>query len=211
MLLKILLIILGLIAVWQGVIRLGRRILHSPCPSWLGFILDTDYRRKLQKPSKIIERSGIKKGMKVLEIGCGSGAFTTFVAREVSKEGKVYALDIQPKMLEQLRKKLAKNEHKDIKNIEIIEANAQKLPFEDNSMDLVYMVTVLPEIPNQHEALLETKRVLRPGGILAVTEFMVDPDYPLMKTVVKQGEKAGFVMEEKSGNMWHYTVRFKKP
>jgi len=54
-----------------------------------------------------------------------------------------------------------------------------KLPFDDNSFDVVYTVTVLQELPDKNRALKEMKRVLKPGGILAVTEFLPDPDYPL--------------------------------
>ena len=211
MITKILLIIFGLFAAWQIIIRVGRKFFHFPAPAFIGRILDSNCRRKLQPPDKIIERSGIKHGMKVLEIGCGSGALTTFVARALRNGGKVYALDIQPAMLKQIEKKLTKPEDQDIKNIELIQASAYNLPFENNFLDLVYMITVLPEIPDRQKALAEIKRVLKPEGILAVTEFLPDPDYPLISTTIKQGKKAGFILDETAGNIWNYTVRFKKP
>lgn len=77
--------------------------------------------------------------MQVLEVGCGSGAFTTFVARAVSEKGKVYALDIEPKMLKQLENKLIKPENQGIKNVEIINKSAYELPLNDSSLDLVYI------------------------------------------------------------------------
>ena len=211
MITKILLIIFGLFAIWQIIIRVGRKLFHFPAPAFIGSLLDSNYRRKLQPPDKIIKRSGIEPGMKVLEIGCGSGAFTTFVARALGNGGKVYALDIQPAMLKQLEKKLAKPGNQDIKNIKLIQASAYNLPFENNSLDLVYIITVLQEIPDRQKALAEIKRVLKPEGILAVTEFLPDPDYPFISTVVKQGVGAGFVLDKISGNVWNYTVRFKKP
>ncbi len=211
MITKILLIIFGLFAIWQIIIRVGRKLFHFPAPAFIGSLLDSNYRRKLQPPDKIIKRSGIEPGMKVLEIGCGSGAFTTFVARALGNGGKVYALDIQPAMLKQLEKKLAKPGNQDIKNIKLIQASAYNLPLENNSLDLVYMITVLQEIPDRQKALAEIKRVLKPEGILAVTEFLPDPDYPFISTVVKQGVGAGFVLDKISGNVWNYTVRFKKP
>ena len=148
--------------------------------------------------------------MQVLEVGCGSGAFTTFVARAIGEKGKVYALDIQEKMLEQLKNKLLKPDNRDIKNIEMINKSAYELPFENNSIDLVYMVTVLPEIPDRNRALLEIKRVLKPGGILAITELLPDPDYPLKSTTIRLGREAGFSLDKALGNFWNYTVRFKK-
>lgn len=211
MTIRILLIFFGLFAAWQIIIRVGRKLFHFPAPAFIGRFLDSNYRRKLQPPDKIIKRSGIEPGMKVLEIGCGSGAFTTFVARALGNGGKVYALDIQPAMLKQLEKKLAKPGNQEIKNIKLIQASAYNLPLENNSLDLVYMITVLQEIPDRQKALAEIKRVLKPEGILAATEFLLDPDYPFISTVVKQGEGAGFVLDKISGNLWNYTVRFKKP
>ncbi|MBM4446570.1 MAG: methyltransferase domain-containing protein [Chloroflexi bacterium] len=165
----------------------------------------------MQPPAQLIERSGVKREMQVLDLGCGSGAFTPFIARTVGEKGKVYALDIQADMLKQLERKLSKPENKDIKNIKLIEGNAYELPFEDNSLDLVNMVTVLQEIPDRSRALQEVKRVLKRGGFFAVTELFPDPDYPWKSTTIKLGNGAGFVVDKVSGNFFNYTVRFKKP
>lgn len=208
--LQTVLIIIGIIIGWLILTRIARRIFQFPAPAFIGYFLDSNYRRRIQPPTQIIERSGIKKGDRVLEIGCGSGAYTTFVAREVGKEGIVEALDIQPAMLAQLKKKLAKPENSDIQNIRLHESSAYQLPFEEGSIDLVYMITVLPEIPDQAKVLAEVRRVLKVNGILAVTEFFPDPDYPLSSTTSRKGEKAGFDVEGIFGNLWTYTVRFRK-
>ena len=209
--LKIIGIVLGAFLLYQVLIRIIRKSYHFPAPAFIGRFLDSNIRRRLQPPGKIITRSGIKQGMTVLDLGFGSGAFTTFVARAVGGQGKVYAVDIQPKMLQQLEHKLAKAENQDVKNIELKQASAYDLPFEENSIDLVYMVTVLQEIPNRGRALREIKRVLKPGGILAVTEFLPDPDYPLSSTTIKICQREGFVHDGNLGNLWNYTVRLKKP
>ena len=210
--LKIILIILGsivgILIFYQITIRIVRKFVHFPAPAFIGRFLDSDRRRKIQSPDAIIKRSGIKSRMKILEIGCGSGAFTTFIARVVGSNGKVYALDIQSGMLEQLKNKLSKPENKDINNIVLKLASAYDLPFSDNSLDLVYMVSVFQEIPDTTKALEEIKRVLKPGGILAISEFFVDPDYPLRSTTIKQGEQGGFKFDGVFGNFWNYTVRF---
>jgi ubiquinone/menaquinone biosynthesis C-methylase UbiE len=208
---KIILYIIGIFLVWQIIFRLIRKTIPFPAPAFIGIFLDSDYRRKLQPPVGIIEGSGIKTGQRVLEIGCGSGGFTTFVARAVGPTGQVEALDIQPAMLSQLEKKLALPENKDIQNITLHQASAYELPFEDEVLDLVYLITVLPEIPDQSRALEEIRRVLKPGGILAVSELLIDPDYPLKETTARRCEKAGFQLEEFYGNFWTYTVRLSKP
>jgi ubiquinone/menaquinone biosynthesis C-methylase UbiE len=207
----ILLVIFYFCVGWLIGFRLFRKIFHFPAPAFMGPLFDSALRKKIHPPELIVRRSGIKEGMHVLEIGCGSGAITTCAARTVGQKGKVYALDIQEKMLVQLKRKLARPENQDIRNVEAIKSSAYELPFDDNSLDLVYMVTVLPEVPDKQRALQGVKRVLRTDGTLAVTELLIDPDYPLQSTTITWGKRAGFVIENISGNIWNYTVRFKKP
>jgi len=208
---KVILIILGVLIFCLILFRVYRKLHHAPAPSFLGRFLDSDWRRWFQPADKLIQRSGIRPGMTVVDLGCGSGAYTTFAARAVGAGGKVYGVDIQPAMLRQLERKLSKPENKDIANVELRQASAYELPFEDESIDLVYLVTVLMEIPDKGKALREIRRVLRPGGILSITEFLPDPDYPLPSTVIKLCRGEGFVLEDKQGNLWNYTTRFKKP
>lgn len=214
MALKIFLIIIIVIVafpvLWLTLVKLFKKLVRFPAPAFIGRFLDSNYRRKIQPPEQLIQRNGIKEGMTVLDLGCGSGAFTTFVARAAGEKGKVYALDIQANMLKQLENKLTKPENQDIKNIKLIQSSAYELPFDDNYLDAVYMVAVLQEIPDRSRALQQVKRVLKPGGVLAVTELFPDPDYPWKSTTIKLGTRAGFVTDEVSGNLWNYTIRFKK-
>lgn len=208
---KITLIVSGVILLYLALFRLVRKFYHFPAPAFIGRLLDSDFRRWLQPPDKIIERSGIKPGMTVMELGCGSGAFTTFIGKVVGESGKVYAVDIQLAMLRQLERKLSKAGNQDIRNIELRQAGAYDLPFEDESLDLAYMVTVLQEIPDRVRALREIRRVLKADGILAVTEFLPDPDYALRSTTIKICQREGFILDDSLGNLWTYTVRFRKP
>ncbi len=196
---------------YQVVSRLIRKSFHFPAPAFIGRFLDSPFRKVLQSPEKLIKRSGIGRNMIVLEIGCGSGAFITVAAREAGPAGKIYALDVQENMLKQLKRKLNRKEYQDIDNVEPVRADAYQLPFKKDFFDLVYLVTVLPEIPDQMRALKEIDRVLKPNGILSVSEFMLDPDYPFKLTTIKILSAAGFRFEESSGNSWSYTVRFRKP
>ena len=207
----VILCILAFPILWLTLAKLVRKMYHFPAPAFIGRLLDSGYRRRIQPPEQLIERSGIKRGMHVLDLGCGSGAFTPFIARTVGEKGKVYALDIQADMLKQLENKLSRPENRDIKNIKLIEGNAYELPFEDESLDVVNMVTVLQEIPDRNRALREVRRVLKRGGLFAVTELFPDPDYPWKSTTIKLGSGAGFVVDKVSGNFFNYTVRFEKP
>ena len=216
MILKIILIILGIIVgylIFMVVIgvRILRRFVHFPAPFFVGYFLDSNFRRRLQPPDKLIKRSGLSPNMTILEIGCGSGAYTTLIARSVGEQGRVYALDIQSTMLKQFRNKLDTEENKDIHNVAPIHGNAYELPFENHAIDLVCMITVLQEIPDRLKALKEVMRVLKPKGILAVTEFLPDPDYPLKKTTKRIVTSAGFSIDKENGDLWNYTIRFKVP
>ena len=213
MVLDIVLIVLGCILAyllfWVIIgARILRKFVHFPAPPFVAYFLDSRLRRKMQPPDKLIKRSGITKNMTVLEIGCGSGAYTTYIGREVGDKGIVYGLDIQPKMLQQLQIKLDKIENKDITNIKTILGNAYELPFEDHIIDLVCMITVLQEIPDKTRALKEARRVLRSNGILAVTELLVDPDYPWKKTTIRMVTSTGFRLQQVHGNALNYTITF---
>ena len=206
--LRIALRILGILILYRIAAGIVRKMFRFPAPAFIGTFLDSDFRRAFQPPGPLVERSGIREGMTVLEVGCGSGAYTTYVARAVGPEGRVCALDIQAAMLRQLKEKLGKPAYQDIQNVELYERSAYDLPFDDETFDVVYMITVLPEIPDPGRALAEARRVLKAGGKLAVSEFLPDPDYPLQSTTVKVGQAAEFTVDAVLGNFWTYTVRF---
>lgn len=206
--LRVLVGMLKSLVLYQIAIRIVRKLWHFPAPAFIGRFLDSDLRRKMQPPGPIIEQSGIRPGIKVLEIGCGSGGYTTFVARAVGPEGEICALDIQPEMLEQLAYKLAQPEYSDITNVTLYEQSAYDLPFDDGTFDVVYMVTVLFEIPDRQRALAEVKRVLKPDGKFSSSEFLFDPDYPLLITTIKAAQSAGFRVDHVGGSFWAYTARF---
>ena len=212
LILKIVLILTaGIIFFLQILPRVVSKLVRFPAPAHIGPFLDSAVRKLMQSPAKVIERSGLRKGMTVLDLGCGSGAYTTPAARALGPRGKVYSLDIQEKMLLQLKRKLLRPKNANIRNCALIRASAYELPLRSQSIDLCMMVTVLQEIPDRKRALAEIRRVLKPGGTLAVTEFFIDPDYPLKSTTTRLVEGEGFVLEECLGHFWNYTVRFKKP
>ena len=173
-------------------------------------VLDSRLRMIIQPPETILKRSGISSGMRLLDVGCGSGPYTIFMARAVGKDGLVYALDIQKDMLAKLEDKLALPQNKDIINVHPILADAANLPLEDNSLDLALIVSVTREFPDGHKVFKDIKRVLKPNGLLAVSEILIDMDYITRSEMSKLGVAAGFEIAETKGNLWSYTMKFKK-
>jgi ubiquinone/menaquinone biosynthesis C-methylase UbiE len=145
--------------------------------------------------------------MRVLEIGPGSGTFTVEAAKHVGQLGMVFAIDIEPKEISRLSSRIQREK---IRNVTARVASAYELPFPDNFFERVFMVAVLAEIPDRKRALLEMKRVLKEDGLLAIGEFLLDPDYPRRRTVIRWCKDAGFEPVTAHGGLIHYVVTFGK-
>lgn len=191
---------------WLVVLRLVSRLgLRGPCPYALAWLVDNPLRRRYM--GQVLDRVGIRPGEQVLELGPGPGAFTVEAARRTEPGGKLVAVDIQPGMIAAVEKKVRAA---GLTSVETHVATAYELPLDAESIDRAFMVTVLPEIPDQQRALAELHRVLKPGGVLSITEEFLDPDYPLAQTTIRRAQEAGFELAERHGNWWTYTLNFRK-
>jgi ubiquinone/menaquinone biosynthesis C-methylase UbiE len=72
------------------------------------------------------------------------------------------------------------------------------------------MITVISEIPEPKRAMKEFYRVLSPSGILAFSELLTDPDYPLAQSLIRKAGQANFRLKNKLGNFFSYTLVFEK-
>jgi len=196
----------GIAFFWLVIVRfLARFSGGRPCPYALAWMTDNPLRRRYM--AKVLDRVGIRPGERVLELGPGPGAFTVRAAQRTEPGGGLVAVDIQPKMIAAVERKV---QAAGLTNVETHIANAYKLPLEDASVDRAFLVTVLPEIPDRPRALAELHRVLEVNGVLSITEEFLDPDYPLARTTIRWAETAGFKLIERHGNWWVYTVNFKR-
>ena len=208
--LKIIAYVIGGFAVYQVILRLVRRNWHFPAPAFITVFLNSRLRARLQNPEVLVQRSGIREGQQVLEIGCGGGFFLPYAARVVGAKGRVYGLDIDKTMLAVCRNHLAKEPAELRERVELMQRSAYELPFEDGALDVVYIVAALMEIPDPQRCLVEVMRVLKPDGVLSVSEFLPDPDYPGRRATIRCAEQAGFRVSAVEGNLWAYTIRFHK-
>jgi SAM-dependent methyltransferase len=168
----------------------------------------------VEAPHPIITRSrlrevlGAQEGERVLEVGPGTGYYTLDVAEWVGPDGSVDILDLQQEMLDHTMQRAGE---RSLANITPTQSDATALPFEDETFDAAFLVTVLGEIPDQDAALRELARVLKPGGRLVVGELLGDPHYVALGPMRLRAAAAGLGFERRSGNPLGYFARFSKP
>ena len=190
------------------IVRIIRKIYKFPIPAFATRLIDNPFRRRLiQKPELIAERMQLKPGMTVVEIGPGKGSYTKAVAEKVQPNGKVFAIDIQESIINRLKKKIKKE---NIQNIIPKIDDANNLSFEDESVDRIFAIACLPEIPDPIRVLREFKRILKPDGIISLSELFLDPDYPLRRTEKRWAKEAGLDFYEGFGNWFVYQLNFIK-
>ncbi|KRS20184.1 ubiquinone biosynthesis methyltransferase UbiE [Alishewanella sp. WH16-1] len=116
-----------------------------------------------------IDCSGVRPGQQVLDLAGGTGDITALFSKRVGPTGKVVLADINESMLNVGRDKL--RDLGLVTNIEFVQANAEALPFADNSFDIVSIGFGLRNVTDKDAALRSIFRVLKPGGRLLVLEF----------------------------------------
>lgn len=116
-----------------------------------------------------IDCSGVRPGQKVLDLAGGTGDLAAKFARIVGPTGEVVLADINDSMLRVGRDKL--RDMGIVGNVSYVQADAEKLPFEDNTFDLITIAFGLRNVTDKDAALRSMLRVLKPGGRLLVLEF----------------------------------------
>ena len=160
----------------------------------------------MHPPEKVVDHMYIQEGMKVLEVGPGTGSYIFEAAQHAGPSGYVYTVDIEPKTIARLKSKI---EQRKAKNITAKVASAYEIPLPSKSVDRAFMVGVLPEIPDRQKALCEIHRALKKEGLLALAECLIDPDYPRRKTEIGWCGDAGFELIGSYGSNFFYVLIFK--
>ena len=124
-----------------------------------------------------IDASGVRPGNKVLDLAGGTGDLTAKFSQLVGRNGQVVLADINSSMLNVGRDKL--RDKGLVQNIEYVQANAEYLPFEENTFDIVTIAFGLRNVTDKDKALRSIYSVLKPGGRLLVLEFS-KPEHELL-------------------------------
>ncbi len=139
------------------------------CPWWAGYLLANPLRRLQYDPARLLAPY-VRAGMTVLEPGPGMGFFTLDLARLVGAAGRVVAVDIQPRMLETLRRRAGKAGL--IQRIDTRLARPEALGIDDlaGSVDFVLAFAMVHEVPDAGAFFAEAARALKPGGAVLLAE-----------------------------------------
>jgi ubiquinone/menaquinone biosynthesis C-methylase UbiE len=139
------------------------------CPWYLGYLLANPLRRLYQNPEKILSPY-IKQGMKVLEVGPGMGFFSLPMAMLVGASGRIFCVDLQEKMLQNLQRRAKKANLFD--RIETCLCSESSLNMNNlaGSMDLALVFAVVHEVPDQDHLLKEVYYALKKDGLLLLSE-----------------------------------------
>jgi len=110
----------------------------------------------------------IQPGYRVLDIGSGSGTDVLIAALKAGPVGEIYGMDITESMLDKAKQNIEKS---DVNNIHIFEGNAESIPMESGSFDVVTSNGVLNLVPEKKAAFAEIYRVLKKGGRIQISDI----------------------------------------
>lgn len=114
----------------------------------------------------LLKEAGIESGFYVLDYGCGPGSYIVPLAELVRPSGKIYALDIHPLAIKEVKKIVSR---KGIENIETIESDCNT-GFSDNSVNVVLLYDTFHDLSQPDDVLRELHRVLKSGGTLSFSD-----------------------------------------
>ncbi|WP_440706003.1 class I SAM-dependent methyltransferase [Heyndrickxia oleronia] len=138
---------------------------HRFSPEKADKLLDPK-RTKLLNQKEIISLLDLSDHDRIADLGSGNGFFTIPFAKET--DNHVYAVDVEPKMLELLKERALKE---GIKNIQYVLSDLENIQLGDASVDKAFVAFVMHEIPNMEKALSEFKRILKKDGKLMIIEW----------------------------------------
>src|SRR5262245_40149278 len=148
--------------------------------------LDRPEREQEEAPSKLLDALKFKPGDAVADVGAGSGYYTFRIAKLVAPGGKVYAVDIQPEMLDLIRKRA---QAKGLTNVEPVQGTETDPKLPAGAVDLILLVDVYHEFSHPHEMTEAMIRALKPKGRIVFVEFRMEDETVPIKLVHKMSEK----------------------
>jgi arsenite methyltransferase len=150
-------------------------------PTGRAWAEDLDYPEELSRvPETAVESYAgvanpfslgrLSPGELVLDVGCGAGTDTLVAAQMVAPEGGVTGIDMTPEMIAKARSAAAEM---GATNVQFVDGDVERLPFGDESFDVVISNGVIDLIPDKDAVFSELGRVLRPGGRIQIADVTI--------------------------------------
>ena len=177
--------------------------------------LERSEREIEEDVATLIKNMKIKTDDTIADIGAGSG-YHVFKMAPLADKGLVYAVDIQPEMLEAIE---LKKKSKRVSNIETVLGSAKSINLPNNSLDKVLLVDVYHEFSNPFEMIESIKNALKPNGLLFLIEYRgEDPNVPIKKIhkmtkkqSIAEMRAVGLKLKENVDNLpWQHCMIFEK-
>ncbi len=179
------------------------------CPWWLGYALLVPLRRLLEKPERMLAPL-VRRGMTVLEPGCGMGYFTLALARLVGPEGRVLAVDLQEKMLAKLRRRARKAGL--ARRIQTRVCREDSLGLDDlaGQAQLAVAIHMLHETASRPAFLGQVYQALAPGGRLLVVEPKLHVSRREFARSLAEARRVGFGLVQPPPPIWGHCSLLQK-
>ena len=156
--------------------------------------LEDPERLKWLPPAEVLAQLRFVPGMKVADIGAGTGYFSLPIARAVGALGQVFAVDLQPEMLDLLRQKLEPPGAPD--NVSLHQGVASQLPLPDRSVHVILYANIWHELNEFDATFAEALRISVLGGRIAILDWRDDcslPPGPPREHRISNGSVASFL------------------
>jgi ubiquinone/menaquinone biosynthesis C-methylase UbiE len=135
-------------------------------------LLKDEERRQWLPAERILATAHVQPGETVVDLGAGTGYWIEALAKIVGSQGKVFAVDVEPIMLDELR---ALVQDRQLSNVQVVESTETSVPLESGIADLVVLVFVLHEPADPEAFLEEVVRLLKPSGRVLTIDWEERP------------------------------------
>jgi ubiquinone/menaquinone biosynthesis C-methylase UbiE len=135
-------------------------------------VLSEEGRRERLPPEPILAAANIRPGETVIDLGAGTGYWITPLVQLVRESGRVFAVDVEPVMVDELRE-LVRREG--LANVQVVQSEELSVPLESALADLALLAFVLHEPADVDAFLREVGRLLRPSGRVLVLDWQKHP------------------------------------
>jgi len=197
--------------------RINSGYLDPDVERWT-YVFESPGREVFDQRFRIVQAAGVYPGMRVADIGAGTGLFTMLFARAVGPAGKVYAVDISPGFVEAIGQRAAEYH---VDNVEAIVSDPEDTRLPPESVDLVFLCDTYHHFEYPRSMLDSISRALREDGELLVIDYrrILGMSSPWIMSHVRVGEadvteeirSAGFELVEKHDFLReNYFLRFRK-